>query len=206
MSLPSHKVIPAFFVTMLLTGCGEESNIHARYELAAKSEYSVLQSYEHRYRNLEHSEPYIVRSDALDTSFDVFALPVKGQDEGYVWFIANPDTPFIKAIPDDVDFVVEQDAVDAIVRSTRLAPTVKAYLRETLAGNGHIMADTDIALAVAVDGAPARTMSGGARLPVRRCIDTMYGVVPEVVGDSGVAYFVVGGEFHFVKKKRPKGC
>lgn len=122
----------AFALALPLTACQDDDSPGAN-ELASKTEYSVLQSYEYRNRDRAQSQPYMVIKNGLGSEFDVLGLPRKDRERGYVWFIANPSgAPLIKQMPGNVEFVVNKDSLAAIEAAARLSPDVKAHLSERL--------------------------------------------------------------------------
>lgn len=53
-------------------------------EIANKSEYSVLQSYEYNYREAKIDKQYMIFKRALNTGATVVAFPIKNKSHGYV--------------------------------------------------------------------------------------------------------------------------
>ncbi|MEE7545957.1 hypothetical protein HF319_01885 [Xanthomonas sp. Kuri4-1] len=124
--------IPVVLVLALaLAGCLSETN--AGRELEAKSEYSVLQSFEFDYRERKQERNYIIEKNALSSGYDLIGLPKANVDHGYVWLIANPSSePAIKKMPSDDVFSVNKDALAAIKQSVQLPPAMEAYLAENV--------------------------------------------------------------------------
>ncbi|TFZ42183.1 hypothetical protein E5C33_20800 [Stenotrophomonas maltophilia] len=99
-------------------------------EWGASHEYSVLQGYEFRSRNMRHSSTVILEPRGNGAEVDVLGLPRLDQDAGYVWFVANPRTlPAVKAIPETASFAVSDDDLAAIKQRLQLDPRVESYLR-----------------------------------------------------------------------------
>jgi hypothetical protein len=102
-------------------------------ELAAKQEYSLLQGYEHDFRNSAHHESYIVIREARGTRFNLVGLPISDRNSGYLWIVANPNSPpEVKQLPTDARFKVTKRTFEGIQGSVDLSPAIEAYLSKSL--------------------------------------------------------------------------
>jgi hypothetical protein len=110
---------------IMIGGCDMQDKNN---EIANKSEYSVLQSYEYEYRKAKNDRPYMVFKRALNTGVTVVAFPIKNKSHGYVVILANSkNPPSVKYIP-NVDFVVTQDAYLAVKSQASLSREVEQFI------------------------------------------------------------------------------
>lgn len=102
-------------------------------ELASKNEYSVLQSYEYKYREESNATPYIIEKNALSSGADVIGLPVKGRTEGYVWLIASPNsTSSVLVLPADTSFEVNSSTLQSLEKSVTMSPATVGLIKKAL--------------------------------------------------------------------------
>lgn len=100
-------------------------------ELGAAHEYSVLQGYEFRGRDMAHDSSFIIKARDEDTNADVLGLPRLDTEKGYVWFITNPQTtPKVKLIPEGAPFSITDDDLIEVKQRLELMPEVEHYLLE----------------------------------------------------------------------------
>ncbi|MCW5140676.1 hypothetical protein [Burkholderia cenocepacia] len=97
-------------------------------EAINKHEYSVLQSAEYQYRNVENSNPYFVLHRALETDLTVIGFPLKGETKGYAVMLANATgKPEVKIVP-DAEFVVTPKALAAVKAETDISSALDSAL------------------------------------------------------------------------------
>lgn len=97
-------------------------------EAVNKTEYSVLQYFEHEYRDAKHDKPYMVFKRALNTELTVLAFPVSDKPVGYVVMLARAKgMPKIKVMT-DVEFTVTKDAYTALKAETALSNEVAQFI------------------------------------------------------------------------------
>ena len=97
-------------------------------EASNKSEYSVLQAYEHQYREIRNDKTYIVFKQALNTELTVVAFPRKDKLHGYVVILAKAKgSPAVKVMP-ETDFLVTQDAYAAVRADASLSKEVDQFI------------------------------------------------------------------------------
>lgn len=97
-------------------------------ELKGKTEYSVLQSFEFKYRDEVNDQPYLVFKNALKTGLVVVAFPVKGKATGYVMILAqSDDDPKVKVVP-AADFLVTREAYEAVKAATVMSKEVDQFI------------------------------------------------------------------------------
>jgi hypothetical protein len=109
----------------LFEGCGLSS---VNNEAVNKSEYSVLQYYEHEYREAKHDKPYMVFRRALNTELTVVAFPIKENPVGYVVILARAvGVPKIKVMT-EVDFTVTKDTYESVKAETALSQEVDQFI------------------------------------------------------------------------------
>ena len=93
-----------------------------------QQEYSILQSFEYKYRSKNNNEKYIINRNALNSEVDVIALPIMGKTEGYVVIIAQSKSGTqIKVMP-NVDFNLSHETLKKIQTTIALSSSVDAYL------------------------------------------------------------------------------
>ncbi len=102
--------------------------------LMQEHEMSVVQALEWQYRNKSNATmPLIQHVDRSDSI--AVGLPIKGQNQGYVWVLANPTTePKLKIFPEHVDFRLTESQLEFIVVTTPLDASVRSFLEQHVAG------------------------------------------------------------------------
>ena len=109
-------------LVIMTGGCdmqGEENEL-AKYELANKPDYSILEHYEYKYREANNDRPYMIIKRALKTDKTVVAFPIKNKSRGYVVLLVNSQNPpLVKYMPEEIFFVT---------RNTYLAVKVESSL------------------------------------------------------------------------------
>jgi len=109
----------------LTSACNKDANDD---ELANKPEYSILQSYEYKYRDMPNDKPYLVEMNALNTGLTVIAFPAQDKSHGYVVMLTNSSrSPDIKVLP-DVDFVVTNESYKAVKEQIALSKEVDQFI------------------------------------------------------------------------------
>lgn len=117
-----YIIIIIFF---LISSCKQEVMSN---ELMDQQEYSILQSFEYKYRSKNNNEKYIINRNALNSEVDVIALPIMGKTEGYVVIIAQSKSGTqIKVMP-NVDFNLSHETLKKIQTTIALSSSVDAYL------------------------------------------------------------------------------
>jgi len=117
-----YYIIIIFF---LISSCKQEVMSN---ELMDQQEYSILQSFEYKYRSKNNNEKYIINRNALNSEVDVIALPIMGKTEGYVVIIAQSKSGTqIKVMP-NVDFNLSHETLKKIQTTIALSSSVDAYL------------------------------------------------------------------------------
>ena len=117
-----YIIIMIFF---LISSCKQEVMSN---ELMDQQEYSILQSFEYKYRSKNNNEKYIINMNALNSGVDVIALPIMGKTEGYVVIIAQSKSGTqIKVMPND-DFNLSHETLKKIQKTVALSSSVDAYL------------------------------------------------------------------------------
>ena len=113
-------------ILLVLTGaCNKEAN---EGELANKPEYSILQSYEYKYRDMPNDKPYLVEKNALNTGLTVIAFPAKDKSHGYVVMLTSSvRSPDILVLP-EVDFVVTNGSYSSVKEQTSLSKEVDRFI------------------------------------------------------------------------------
>ena len=117
-------------VMLLVAACHSDNSQPS--ELDTKSAYSVLQSYEFKWRDKSHSSGIVVVRSALATKFDIVGLPIAGQDKGFVWLVLNPMKPdeqrqFVR-VPADMPIVVTDADLKSIEERVELSPQARSAL------------------------------------------------------------------------------
>lgn len=117
-------------LVIIIGGCDmqEEENELAKYELANKPDYSILEHYEYKYREANNDRPYMIIKRALKTDKTVVAFPMKNKSRGYVVILASSQNPpSVKYMPEQ-DFVVTQDAYLAVKGQMSLSNEVEQFI------------------------------------------------------------------------------
>ncbi len=117
-------------ITIITAGCDilGEDNEQAKYELLNKHDYSVIQVLGYKYRNKTNNIPYLILLDQEDSNDNAVAFPIKGKTQGYVVILANTDfPPLIKYLPEK-DFVVTQEAYQAVKSQLSLSKEVDQFI------------------------------------------------------------------------------
>jgi len=117
-------MVNQILVVMLLivSGCDMQT---LRNESTNKTEYSTLESYEYKYREIENDEPYMIVKNALKTKATVLAFPIRGKAHGYVVMLAEAEgVPKDKSMP-ETDFVVTQNAFTEVKAATSLSKEIE---------------------------------------------------------------------------------
>lgn len=115
---------------IMIGGCDiqDEGNDLAKYELANKPDYSILEHYEYKYRESSNDRKYMIQKRALKTDTTVVAFPIKNKSHGYVVILANSQhPPLVKYMPEE-DFVVTQDAYLAVKGQASLSIEVEQFI------------------------------------------------------------------------------
>lgn len=113
------------FFIFLISSCKEDA---MNNEFLDKQEYSILQSFEFNYRLKNNAEKYIINLNALNSGFDVIALPIAGKSEGYVVMLAkSKNGTQIKILP-NVNFDLNHDTFKTLKAKVTLSPAVNDYL------------------------------------------------------------------------------
>ena len=103
----------------------------AANELANKPDYSILQAYAYDYREVKNDKPYFVFKNALKTDATIVAFPIKNKPTGYVVILADTkNAPKVKIIPNNVDFVVTQNAFTEVRTETPLSKEVETFIAQ----------------------------------------------------------------------------
>lgn len=109
-------------VLLITSGCDMQA---IKNESTNKTEYSILESYEYEYREIENDVPYTIVKNALKTNATVLAFPIRGKAQGYVVMLAEAEgVPKDKALP-ETDFVVTQSAFTEVKAATGLSKEVE---------------------------------------------------------------------------------
>lgn len=113
----------------LLSACGSAPQSAAPDELDQKEEYSILQSFDEKYKREPNAAPVLLRRGALGSDFDVIGLPASGKPVGYVWFISNPKyTPPGEQLDPNQRYVVNDSVLSISSKQIRMTPTVRAAI------------------------------------------------------------------------------
>lgn len=119
------------FAIVLMVGACHSDNAQPT-ELETKSAYSVLQSYELKWRNAPNSPGIVIAPSALGTRFDIVGFPISGRERGYVWVVLNPANPndsrqFVR-VPANVRFAVASADLRKIDQEIDLSPQARKVL------------------------------------------------------------------------------
>jgi len=118
----------AIFLLLLLatiSGCDSESQNN---ELANKTDYSLLQSYEYKYREVANDQDFIISQKTREKDATVIGFPRKDKAQGYVMVIANSRyDPKVKYMP-EVDFTVTKATIEDVKSQINLSKEVESFL------------------------------------------------------------------------------
>jgi hypothetical protein len=121
----NRAIFLVLFTLFALVGCNMQGTSD---ESANKSEYSVLQAYEHRLRDVEHKEPVMVINRALDTDLTILAFPLKDNPRGYAVLLAKAEGPEKVKVMPAAPFVVTQAAYASAKSQASLSKEVDDFL------------------------------------------------------------------------------
>jgi hypothetical protein len=117
------KLIIAFQV--FLIGCDVGA---IKTDAIDKTEWSILQSFELKYRERAHAESHLIFKNALDSGYTVIAFPIKDRRQGYAVMLTNSDgSAKVKIVP-NVEIVVAVDAYDSVKRETKLSTEIDTFI------------------------------------------------------------------------------
>lgn len=128
--LQSMKSLLLIVIMLLVAACQPDNAQPS--ELDTKSAYSVLQSYEFKWRDKPHSSGIVVVRSALGTKFDIVGLPIAGKNKGFVWLVLNPMKPdeqgqFVR-VPADLPVTVTDSDLKSIEEKVELSPQARSVL------------------------------------------------------------------------------
>ncbi len=115
------------YVLLVVSGCDIQG---MNNEFTNKTEYSILQVCEYKYREVENDEPYMVLKNAAKSDKTVLAFPIRGKATGYVVMLAQAEgIPKDKAMPEaDLDFVVTKRVFAEIKATTPLSQEIVQFI------------------------------------------------------------------------------
>lgn len=112
-------------MAFIVAGCDD---LAVTKESTNKLEYSILQSYEFKYREERNDASYMIFRRALGTDATVIAFPIKDKSKGYVMILAHAGgTPNVKIMP-ETDFVVTHDSYAALKADVSLSKEVDEFI------------------------------------------------------------------------------
>ena len=97
-----------FCLALLCSACNSSEG---EKELLYKHEYSIFQSFEYEYRDAVHDRPIIIAVNALGTGYTVIGFPIKNQNHGYEFVLADSKDPSKANSVPNVDFIVTPDTL-----------------------------------------------------------------------------------------------
>lgn len=116
-------------VSCCVVGCVESSS--SSDEIESKSEYSILQFYEYKFRGVGNAEPYILYRDVRKSGVDVVGFPVKDKVVGYVWLIVEAkNRNSVLVIPESTDFVVTDATLEELKKDVSFSPAVLKFIED----------------------------------------------------------------------------
>jgi hypothetical protein len=112
----------------MIFGCDETAANDSR----AKTEYSILQSYEFDLRNTPNTERYLIFRLNGPGNYEVIALPLQGQPIGYVVILARSlSDPKIKFMPERL-FVLSLSSYTEIKNIVSMSSEIESFLIDHL--------------------------------------------------------------------------
>ena len=118
-----EKALVLFIFIIGISGCGYEQ------EAANKSEYSVVQGFEYKYRESDHDTDYKIFKNAMGGKEPVILLPIKGQATGYVVILARSEAPpLVKTLPQNINFTLTRDTLLRIKSEISISKEVEQFL------------------------------------------------------------------------------
>ena len=114
-----------FLLLMFVIGCDlSETGNDSR----SKTEYSILQSYEYKCRDLSNDRPYLIYEQALNSELTVLAFPIANKSKGYVVMIADAKAdPKLKSMP-DADFIVGLNTLVEVKKKIAISREVDDFI------------------------------------------------------------------------------
>jgi hypothetical protein len=92
-----------------------------------KYEYSAIQAYSGRYKNMDNDKPYLIEK-IKNNNYALIAFPIKGKQKGYVVIFPNPEGGHkIKSIP-NVDFELTQEVYNEIKAKVHISEDVDTFI------------------------------------------------------------------------------
>lgn len=112
-------------ILFFIYGCSDQTEYS---EMSNKPDYSILQSYEYNYQEINNDIPYMICKKALNTNATVIAFPIKSVSKGYVVILAKSEgCSAVKVLP-DADFIVTQEAYTEIKKQVDLSVDVDRFI------------------------------------------------------------------------------
>ena len=112
-------------MVLLLASCQPGGNSDDPSELTNKTVYSILQSYEYKWRNRSNDSGCIVVISALNSDYHIVGIPLSNASKGYSWMVLNPQNPNLESeylrVPSDQPVLLSQADVGYISRKTKLS-------------------------------------------------------------------------------------
>ena len=98
-----------------------------------KHQWSIIQGYSWKYRDMENSKPYIIEETKIgkhvyDNDLPIVAFPIKGKQKGYVAILSRAQGgAMVKALP-VADFELTKEIYEEIKAQVSLSDDVDTFI------------------------------------------------------------------------------